>query len=168
MKWQHAGMFVFASALCGAPALATTPVLSGSYVYSARTFCQPTIALAYAQDHYSQTFVTGMTLTSPESSQFDAGLARFDLAAATVTYRETKDEGDNVLLHAKSGQQGQTIAQKKEKGSAGYSNTASTVTLNGATYTAVFGSMKKGKPAYFALIGLDSAGCSEAWEFRRK
>ena len=167
MKWQHAGMFVFASALCAAPALATTPVLSGSYKYSAWTFCQPTIALAYAQDHYSQTFVTGMTLTSPESSQLDAGLARFDSSTATVTYREVKDAGDDVLLHVKGGKQGEKIAQTREKGSAGYSNTASAVTLNGITYTAVFGSLSKSKPLYFALIGLDSAGCSEAWEFTR-
>lgn len=168
MKWIYAGTLVFAGALCVAPALAKTPVISGTYVYSARTFCQPTIALVYAQDHYGQTFVTGMTLTSPESSQFDVGQAKFDPSTATVTYGEVKDSGDNVLLHVKSGTQGAKIAQKRTKGSAGYSNTGSTVTLNGATYNAAFGSMTNGAPTYFALIGLDSAGCSEEWQFTLK
>jgi hypothetical protein len=167
MKRSLVGTFVLAGALCSAPALATTPVISGSYVFSTRTFCQPTIALAYAQDHYSQTFVTGMTLTSPESSGFDVGQARFNSSKAIVTFREVKDAGDDVLLHVKNGQQGQTISQKRNKGSAGYSNTGSTVTLNGATYSAAFGRLTNGAPAYFALIGLDSAGCSEEWQFTR-
>jgi hypothetical protein len=68
----------------------------------------------------------------------------------------------------KSGTQGAKIAQKRTKGSAGYSNTGSTVTLNGATYNAAFGSMTNGAPTYFALIGLDGAGCSEEWQFTLK
>ncbi|MGD0190404.1 MAG: hypothetical protein ABSD74_06655 [Rhizomicrobium sp.] len=169
MKWHSAGLLMLAGALVAVPALAATPVISGKYAYTSDTFCQPTLTIEYAVDHWGLTLVNGINQTAPEDTAQESGQATFDSAKATVSYKSDKDHGSEVLLQTSGGLQGSTIASKKQKGSAGYANTATTVTLNGATFNAYYGAAgKKGTPAYFALIGLDTSGCSEEWEFTLK
>jgi hypothetical protein len=168
MRLQHAGWIVLAGALCATPLAAATPVISGNYVYVTRTLCQPTLTLQYAKDHNNQTFVNGVNLTTPESSGQNVGQASFDKSTATVTYSGTDDSGDNVLLQTSGGLQGAVISEKPQSGSTGYSNTATTVTLNGATFNATYGKSTKGVADAFSLVGLDSAGCSEQWDFTQQ
>src|ERR1700678_3706567 len=115
MTLQHAGWIVLAGALCATPlAAATTPIISGNYVYVTRTLCQPTLTLQYAKDHNNQTFVNGVNLTTPESSGQNVGQANFDTSTAMVTYSGTDDTGDNVLLQTSSGLQGAVISEKSQ------------------------------------------------------
>ena len=165
MILQRAGWIVLAGMLSATtPALAGTPVISGNYVYVTRTLCQPTLTLQYAKDHNGQTFVNGVNLTASESSSQNMGQADFDPSTATVSYSGTDDSGDNVLLQTSGGLQGSVISEKAESGSVAYSNTATTVTLNGATFHASYGKTVKGVVQSFSLVGLDSAGCSEQWD----
>ncbi len=157
-----------ATLLAVAPAVAATPVISGKYVYASSTFCQPTIQIEYAQDTNGQTFVNGLNLTEPEDTAHEVGLASFDPTTLTVTFSGKKDHGSNVLLQTSGGLQGSMIAEKTESGSGSYSNTATTVTLSGATYNATYGKSSKGVVEYFALVGLDSAGCSVEWQLTLK
>jgi hypothetical protein len=168
MKLQHAGLLMLAAAVCAAPAWAATPIISGNYVYASRTFCQPTIQLNYANDQNNQTFVNGLNMTAPEDTAHEAGQASFDSSTATVTFSAFKDHGSNVLLQTSGGLQGSVISEKSESGSANYSNTATTVTLNGMTFNVTYGKSAKGISTGFELVGLDPSGCSEQWNFTQQ
>ncbi|MGD0190403.1 MAG: hypothetical protein ABSD74_06650 [Rhizomicrobium sp.] len=159
---------MLAAAACAAPAIAATPIISGNYIFVSRTFCQPTLTLNYANDQNGQTFVNGVNLTAPEDTAHEVGQASFDSSNQTVTFNSFKDHGSNVLLQTSGGLQGSVIAEKTNSGSVGYSNTATTVTLNGATFNATYGKQAKGVSAGFALVGLDAAGCTEEWNFTQQ
>jgi hypothetical protein len=153
---------------CSQAMAAAAPTISGSYVFSHRTFCQPTITVDYATDQNGQTFVNGLNLTSSSDTEFSTGLAKFDSSTQTVSYKGVNDSGSTVLLQLSSGLQGDVFAEKKTSGSTAYSNTNSTVTLNGTTYTATYGKATKSVVGYMVLVGLSSASCSDQWEFTLK
>jgi hypothetical protein len=169
MKLLRVGFLALAGASLSTLAMAaTTPTIKGTYVYDANTYCQPTIQVEYGKDSNGTTFVNALKLTVPEDSADAVGLAIFDPSTATLSYSATKDHGSNVLVQTSSGVQGSVISQEPEKGSGPYSNTATTVNLNGTAYTATYGKVIKGIAQYFALVGLDSSGCSKEWQFTLK
>jgi hypothetical protein len=165
VKLRFAAVAVFGVAAFAAPSFAAAPVISGNYIYVSRTFCQPTIAVQYANDQNGQNFVNGLNMTAPEDTAHEAGQANFTPATATVTFNSVKDHGSNVLIQTSGGLMGSVISEKTEGGSAGYSDTATSVTLNGQTFNATFGAASKGIVTSFLLVGLDGAGCSEEWNF---
>ena len=144
------------------------PTISGSYVYSHRSFCQPTITVSTATDQNGQTFVSGLNLTSSGDTEQESGLAKFDPSTLTVSYVGVRDSGSTVLLQLTNGLQGDVFAQKNQSGSAAYSNTDSTVTINGTTYAATYGKTTKGVVGYMAIVGFSSSSCSDQWEFTLK
>jgi len=151
-----------------APDPKAAPTISGNYVYATRTFCQPTIVVDYANDQNGQTFVQGLNLNSPGGTKHEVGSGTFDPSTQTVTYKGVQDSGDTVLLQLSGGLQGQVFTEKNNSGSASYSNTNSTLTINGVTYSATYGKTTKGVASYFAAVGLDGTGCSVEWEFTLK
>src|SRR5690348_12667785 len=105
------------------PAFATVPIISGKYAVSVSATCQAI-----------QTGSNGGVIESLNE------IANFDSANGTVKITGTGIFGYLVVWSGgTSGYQTQTINQDQS-----YSNTATTITVNGITYNIAYGHVKKG------------------------
>jgi hypothetical protein len=168
-------LIIFGSAFAATGTLAATvPSLSGAYAYSHSTLCQPTVLVNYGNGIPSLINLNG---GGPNGGwgdvQFDAGVATFNKSTLTVSYTGTDVEGSPVMLQSVGGGpdnlQGTALAQSASSGKTAFANTATTVTLNGQSYNAVYGARTAGGVAeYVSLVGLDAKGCANLWTFYRQ
>jgi len=154
IKSLRAAMFLVLAAW---PAGATTvPVISGKYFTSAVSVCQPSIQVSYAGG-----VVSAITVPSPGSMLNTAGIADFDAATGKVSIRGVANTGSALLLSDNMGHNfGTPLAGGPVKVKYGWSNTETTVTIDGTVFQAVYGKLKSGTVESFMLEGIDSGGCA--------
>lgn len=127
-----------ALALLTAPAFAAVPAISGKYALGASGTCQA----------IQSGSVVGLIESLNE-------LANFDSTTGMVKFTGTGIFGDLVVwTNGTSGYETKTINQTQT-----YSNTATTVTVNGITYNIVYGPVKNGIAQSAIYNGFDANGC---------
>jgi len=128
-----------AAALFAAPALATTPVISGKYIVNYNEICQQ-------NDAHIQFAGQGQTNAETLLANFDTANATVKLTGS-VTYAPLVG---NYIAPATT-----TVSQ-----SLAYSNTATTVTIGSTTFNALYGPLKNGVAQSAVFSGISSGLCS--------
>jgi hypothetical protein len=147
-----------ALALSCASAMAATPILKGTYNETLRHYCQPTlIEDSILIDNNSIKVVDQLDYSS---SSFDNLLltAVFSPTKGKVTLSGFVDSGTTQMLEftgAGSGTTGVVLAESPFSMTAAYSMTATTITIGGETYNALYGAIDKNGVAHtLALQGM--------------
>lgn len=164
----------FAALVLSCASAAATPILSGAYTLTARDFCQQRLIADYN--------VSGMV----DALNFSNGDVPSAQTLLTVKFTPSKskamfagflDEGTSLLLQATGSQnnnEGTLLNEQSQSGSASYSNTDTTVTINGRTFNAIYGQIDKNGVAHtMSYMGLYTNGdppdtCSEQGEATRQ
>jgi hypothetical protein len=174
MNWKSlASVSMGALLLCAGSAVQaqTVPLISGKYAFVHNTFCQPTVLVNYQN---GTPFLINLNATGPFGGwgdiEAEVGVATFNATKMTVTAVSNTTDGSPVLLQSTGGGpdnlEGTPLAISATGGKASYSNTATTVTLQGQTFNAAYGAVaKNGTTEHMSLLGLDSKSCSEEWTF---
>lgn len=166
-----AGALSMALSPAGAQPGKAPPILSGTYAFSQRTFCQPTLLVTYNKKNVASVSLNGSgTFGGVGDVQLTVGVVNFDTGFQELKYSGTMEEGSPVLLHSQSGgaDQGNPVTESVASNRLSYSNTDTTVTLGGQVYQAAYGHVAKGFAQHVVLIALDSNGCSQQWELDRQ
>jgi len=142
--------------LVSSSALAT-PVISGKYIVTERRMCQAVATFSFDNTVNTGDFVNGVNLNGGIFKN-SLVLANFSPAKGKVTV-DGLDEGGDAMLFAftgaQNGQQGNVMAESANSGKVDYSNTDTTVTINGETYHVLYGQVDKNNIAhYFAMEGV--------------
>jgi len=148
-----------AALLAVTPAMATTPVISGKYIVTITKLCQmvDTYHFSSATQESIGNYLDSIA-TSGSSFKQSMYAATFSPTKGTVATSGFDSGGDVEIFHLTGTQNvtfGNTIAQTTNSGKVAYSNTDTTVTLGGQTYSAMFGQVKKatGIAGYVAFQG---------------
>ena len=153
------------AALCMTlPALAATPTVSGKYIVTERRLCQAVAMFNFDNVSATGDFVNGVDLQGGIFKN-SLVLATFSPSKGTVNVSGI-DEGGDSMLFQKTGTQGGTegnaMAEAPNSGKVPYSNTDTTITINGETYHVLFGQLdKNGIAHYFAFEGLSTNDSGE-------
>jgi hypothetical protein len=160
----------------GASALAATPILSGTYLVTLRSFCQPTVTANFATSG-SDSFVDNLSSNDASVDAFMQEIlsVTFNPAKGKITFTGFQDQGSNLLLQftgSRSGTFGSALTEQPDKGSSKYSNTATTLTVNGDTSNAVYGGIDANGVAhsliFMGLSGDNGTTCSAQGEATRQ
>ena len=120
-------------------AYAATPVISGKYVTNYKEICQTNGQSGNADETYSEALV-----------------ADFDAATATVKISGTEVTGPLIVASCCSTK----YTVKSGSRSSSYSNTATTITVNGATSNAIYAPLKNGIAQSVTFVGISTGGCA--------
>jgi hypothetical protein len=155
---KHFAAALAALLVSATSALAATPIISGTYLVTVHTFCQPTVTANFAPVG-DDTFVDGLSSNDATSDAFMQEIlsANFNPTKGKVTVTGFQDEGSNLLLQftgSRSGVFGSPLSEQPSHGSNKYSNTAATLTVNGDTSNAFYG-------------GIDAKGIAHSIIFMR-
>ena len=150
-------MTAAAAALLVPFAACATPAISGKYIVTERRMCQAVATFSFDNTVNTGDFVNDVNLNGGIFKN-SLVLANFSPAKGNVSISGT-DEGGDVMLFDKTGvqtgQQGNVIAETANSGKVAYSNTSTTVTINGETYHVLYGQIDKNNIAhYFATEGV--------------
>ena len=154
-----AAVLAFAAAYCAA-ASAQTPTVAGDYVATTRIYCQPLVEVA----HNNGT-VGSIALNNAGLTTYSIALEYFDPRTTLYTAIGFSEKGTAVLLNDNvNGPSGTPFNETPDQDIFFYSNTATTLTLNGITYNATWGHEKntilfKNVPFFFSLLAIDANGC---------
>lgn len=124
--------------LFAVPAGASVPALSGKYALGGSGTCQ---ALESG--------------SSPGAIESVIETAKFDPATGMVKQTATSITGDLLAWTGTTG-----YHTKRNSKTVTYSNTATTLTLNGITYNIVYGTVTNGIAQFAAFNGFDKNGCA--------
>lgn len=176
MTRQFAGALA-ALLLCSGSALAATPIISGTYLVTIHSFCQPTVTANFAASG-SDSFVDNLSSNDASSDAFMQEIlsATFNPAKGKVTVTGFQDEGSNLLLQftgARSGIFGSALTEQASTGSSKYSNTATTLTVNGDVSNAFYGGIDGHGIAHSIIFmrlsgGQNGTTCSDQGEATRQ
>lgn len=141
------------------------PVISGSYIVTERRMCQANAAFNFAQGE-TDNYVDQVSLQGGESGH-TLLQAAFSPAKGKVTVSGFDATGDSMLFHLTgkaSGTLGNPLTQKTMSGSKiAYSNTDTTLTINGTTYQVLYGQVDKNNIAHYAAFqGVNQNDIGEA------
>ena len=117
----------------------TVPVLSGKYATTYNEICQANTTNYSAGATYNQILV-----------------ADFDNATKTVRVTGTSVNGALVVVDGAPTR----LTQTSINTSYPYSNTATTITIGGNTFNALYGPLVLGMPQWAVFGGISSGGCS--------
>jgi hypothetical protein len=138
------------------PASTAAPGLSGKYFAQGVSICQPSIQVIYTGGS-----VNNINVTSPGSTLNLMTIAKFDPTKLKVTLTGVANQGSALLLADNVGHSfGMPFAGGPVDAKYPWSNTDTTVTINGVVFQAVYGNVKGGIADGFMLEGIDSGGCS--------
>ena len=151
------------------------PLASGSYIYSEHKFCPLTLRVHYSTPtggggNYADT----SSLNFNQSNAVEAGAADFvqgsTKGSGTLTLSgATHIEGTAFVLNNtgnETGSQGEPLTQEQENGTIGFSQTATTLTLQdsgskSSTYNIYYGKSINGIAQAATWSGIDDKGCAE-------
>jgi len=146
-----------AALLLCAPAVAAAPAISGKYIVTERRMCQAVATFNFDNTVNTGDFVNGVNLNGGIFKN-SLVLANFSPAKGKVTVDGIDEGGDAMLFAftgAQNGQQGNVMAESANSGKVDYSNTDTTVTINGEIYHVLYGQVDKNNIAhYFAMEGV--------------
>jgi hypothetical protein len=146
---------------------ATLPLLSGTYVFTGQTICQPQLTVTYGKSG-----VTFVSLAS-NTTGLQEGTMKYvqgtTPGSGTVTLDATDAYGSPVLVvnSGTAGGSGTPMAQKTNKGSLAFTQTTTTFTImdgntpGGSTFNVYTGKITNGIIQFAAFGGLDDQGCAE-------
>lgn len=116
-------------------------VISGTYVVVVKYTCQPTLTA-----HFTNANIADAVSLSSESSFSQQILtATFNPDTGQYSWTGVSDEGSFFLVQQTGSQHssfGEPMNEQPTSGTAPYSNTDNTVTLNGQVFNAIFSSKK--------------------------
>jgi len=141
-------------------ASARIPTVAGDYVATTRVYCQPVVQVSHRNGA-----VSSVILNNPGLTTYSIALEYFDPRTTLYTAIGFSEKGTGVMLNDDvSGPSGTPFNETPDQQIFFYSNTASTLTLNGITYNASWGHEKntvlfKHVPEYFSLLAIDANGC---------
>ena len=143
--------------LAAGPAGATTvPVISGKYFISAVSVCQPQIQVTYTSGT-----VSGISVPFAGSMLNTAAVGDFNASTGKVSLSGAANTGSVLLFSDNVGHNaGTPFAGGPVKVKYAWSNTDTSVTINGVVFQPVYGHEKNGVVESFMLEGIDSGGCS--------
>jgi hypothetical protein len=136
------------------------PTVAGDYVATTRIFCQPVVQVTHSNGAVSSVILNNDGLTT-----YSIDLEYFDPRTTLYTAIGFSEKGTAVMLSDDvNGPSGTPFNETPDQDIFFYSNTATTLTLNGITYSATWGHEKntvlfKHVPEYFSLLGIDANGC---------
>lgn len=179
MNWKSFACALTGALLICASATAATdttgvPSFSGKYAFVHNTFCQPTVLVNYQNGGpFLINLNAADTFGGWGDIQFEVGVVTFNASKLTATAASNTTDGSPVMLQSVGGGpdnlEGTPLAASATGGKASYSNTATTVTLQGQTFNAAYGSVAAGGIAnHVSLVGMDSKNCAEEWTFDRQ
>jgi hypothetical protein len=146
---------VAAGVLASAP-VAADPVISGKYIVTITKYCQLVGTYNFATTNATGDYVNAIN-TSGSNFKQSMLLATFSPAKGTVSIDGIDDGGDIEIFKftgVENNQFGNPIAQTPNSGKVDYSNTATSLTISGQTYSALYGQVnKKGAAGYVAFEG---------------
>lgn len=155
---------VVAAAACllyGSPAWPqVVPTIAGDYVSSIQVHCQPVLGV----DHSGGT-VASLGLGNAGSTTYSIALDYYDPRIAIWTSAGWSETGSPVLSNDDiNGRSGAPFSEAQVLHTGFYSNTATTVTLDGIVYQAIWGRLVNtllfdNVPQFFTLTAIDSEGC---------
>jgi hypothetical protein len=146
---------------------AATPYVSGTYLFTSQTICQPQMTVSYANDGVAMVSLGSSTTGLQEGTyKFTPGT---NPLSGTVTVAGLDDYASPVLVvnSGISGSSGTPMTQQANAGSLSYSLTATTITIldgkspAGSTYNIYPGKVVKGIVQNAVYGGLDDQGCAE-------
>ena len=156
---------LIAAALFCAPASAQT--ISGKYIVTINKLCQLNATYNFSTAGLGNNYLNGI---NSNGSSFVQSMyqATFSSTKGSVTITGFDDGGDLEIFHLTgsiSSTLGNTITQAPSSNKTSYSNTATTFTVGGEAYNAMYGQIdKKGIAHYVAFQGVfagDSGQCTE-------
>lgn len=147
------------------------PLLSGTYVFSLRTFCQPHLTVTYnTKSTVGSNIVSQITLSSPGDS-LQEGTLKFvqssKAGSGTVTITSIDAFGSPFLVENSgvSGSAGTPLEKKANNGSTTFTQTATTIALKDSsgtsTYNVYYGNILNGVVQVAVFGGIDDTGCAE-------
>jgi hypothetical protein len=149
--------------LLGAPASAAppsaTPALSGSYAFAMTSICQADLAATA-----SGGAITSLVFTNIGNLTQRVGVADFNTPAQTMIFSGTKYNAPLVQMNPNSFE----LSQAPDAATFPYSNTATTLTINGVLYSVVYASVSGGIAHYFAFAGNLNDGCTHSGHAMRQ
>jgi hypothetical protein len=155
-----------------APAMAT-PIVSGNYIFAARSICQPNILVTNSvsgdQDVHSVDIFNDQGDNYPGDVHFTGGTAKIDPVAGTAKIKGFQDGGNVLLLQTHGTTEGSSMTDVPISFSAAFSNTDTTITFDGQTFHAFYGTVNKsGIATFLEAFGVGSpASCIQQLEFTR-
>src|SRR5215469_10004141 len=144
--------------LAATPVGATTPVLSGKYLGRITIICQPSLSITY-----SNGTVTSIGIASAGSTTDGAITANFDPSTQSVSLKGFDNAGSTLLATDNLGHSyGAGFTAQSQNVNYPYSNTGTTVTINGTVFKTVYGPLKSGVAQSLVAEAIDGAGCSDS------
>jgi hypothetical protein len=133
------------------------PVISGDYVSTFRVYCQPTLNLS----HDPQGGTNSVTLAPSALTTYSVSLEHYNPQTGTLTSQGFSEKETSMLLHdSMTGLSGGPPSEVTDSLQFPYSNTDTTVTINGISYHAIYGRVNEsGIVEYFVLLNIDQNGC---------
>lgn len=152
---------VLAGLACLIPiqAIAAAPKLAGTYAMTYNEFCQVTLDITNGTDTdstSSQPVVTSITTVDDGKISISTATATFTPKTATVALTATGAKGSILIVPGLSGPN-ETMAPQSFSGTASYSTTATTFTMNGITFDAAYGMIVLGVAKYVSFTAIDPA-----------
>jgi hypothetical protein len=130
-----------AFALFAVPAPAAVPKLSGTYIVNYNEVCQA--SLVNGNNNTGESHSEALTVTFDDSTK-TATLSGIDIQGALVDMNGTPSGYTQAPL----------------SGSGPYSNTKTTVTIDGTTFNIFYGPLKKGVAQSAAFNGITTGNCA--------
>ena len=144
-----------AAAVFACSAAQAAPAISGKYIVTERRMCQATATFNFANGGSIGNYVNNVNLFGGDTGQ-TLLLATFSPAKGTISVTGFGAGGDTMLFHLTgtgSGTLGSALTEHPENGNKiPYSNTDTTVTINGLTYHVFYGQVDKNNVAHFAAF----------------
>lgn len=132
-------------------------MLSGNYLTTYSEYCQPSLSIVYTGGK-----VTQVNVNSAGSITNSVVVANFNPNTCTLQITGQQNNGSDLLLSDNIGNNfGTPFATSPVSQSDPYSNTATTVTIAGNVYQAIYEPQKKGIASSVALVGNNSVGCAD-------
>lgn len=162
MKSLLIGAVAAVGLLHSAFASTAAPTVAGDYVATTRIYCQPDVQVTHSNGAVNSAILANAGLTT-----YSIDLEYFDPRTTPSLYTAIgfSEKGTAVMLNDDvSGPSGTPFNETPDQDIFFYSNTATTLTLNGITYNATWGHEKdtvlfKNVPEYFSLLAIDPDGC---------
>lgn len=172
---KNLSVLAAAAALAVAAPAAAATTISGKYIITIHEYCIPTMSVNSGAYSGGGNYVTGLTLggSTVENAMV---LADFNPSKQSFTVSGFTDAGNVMLMQytgSVNGNSGSPFSESPASGKIGYANTDTTITVNGQTFNAIYGQIKKnGIAHYLAFQGVftdqNNASCSEQGEAARQ